>query len=490
MLRQIAVAVACAAWLAPGGSSAATIGHPIQRQNLVDNPGFEILDAQTGLPAGWRRDSPRDEIAPRFEADASTVHSGKYAAKITAKGSPGTFGFWTTSVKGIQGSDSPADESPPEALAVNGTDFLGKRSYRVRCFFKAKDIESVERNIWIRIRWNTEKGKEVLAQYLPRYQQESGWYKVEEVLVAPLVARSLTLELVLQWTASGTVWWDDISVEEAESPGPRRLKVATVSYAPPPHSTPEQNRRFFAEKVEAAGKLGVDLVCLGEGITVVSTGKKFQEVAESVPGPTSHLLGDVARRYHTYVVAGIYERDGSLIYNTALLIDRQGNVGGKYRKTHLPETEISGGLTPGDSYPVFHTDFGTIGIEICYDNFFPEVARSLAVQGAELILLPIWGDMRGQGYEWDVVARARAIDNAVFLIASIYSNKRSLIISPDGHILADTGGESGLVMTEIDLGTRTFDRGLSVPGYGEWKSLYPKERRTETYRMLATKPME
>jgi predicted amidohydrolase len=187
-------------------------------------------------------------------------------------------------------------------------------------------------------------------------------------------------------------------------------------------------------------------------------------------------------------VAGIYERDGPLVYNTALLIDRQGNVAGKYRKTHLPETEVDGGLTPGSSYPVFRTDFGTVGIQICYDYFFPEVTRQLALGGAEIVLLPIWGDMRGQGYAWDVVARARAIDNAVYLVASIYSNRRSLIVNPDGRILADTGGDEGLVTAEIDLNTRTFERWLSVGSYGEWKSLYPKERRSETYEKAGTLP--
>jgi predicted amidohydrolase len=154
---------------------------------------------------------------------------------------------------------------------------------------------------------------------------------------------------------------------------------------------------------------------------------------------------------------------------------------GKYRKTHLPETEISGGLTPGNTYPVFKTDFGTIGLQICYDNFFPEVTRNLALQGAEIIFLPIWGDGRGDGYEWDIVARARAIDNAVYLVASIYGYKRSLIINPNGQILADTNGKSGMVTAEIDLDARTFERWLSVHGYGEWKNLYPKERRPATY---------
>jgi predicted amidohydrolase len=431
--------------------------------------------------------TPRQEVAPAFEVDASVSHSGRSSARSTAKGSPGTLGYWVTTVSGIQ-EGAQAEEPRMSERTARGADFLSARSYRVTCFFRARDIESPSKNIWIRVNWLDGKGQEVFTEFLSRFVKEGEWYRAEKVLTAPRPARGINLELVLQWTATGTVWWDDVSVEEVSNPAPRRIKVATVYYQPAGRSTPEENRRFYADKIVEAGRLGVDLLCLGEGITVVSTGKAYADVAETVPGPTSWVLGEAARKSRLYVVAGIYEREGPLIYNTALLIDREGNVAGKYRKTHLPQTEVNGGLTPGSTYPVFRTDFGTVGIEICYDNFFPEVARSLALQGAEIILLPIWGDGREQGYAWDIVARARAIDNAVHLVASIYSNRRSLIINPDGRILADTGGRQGLVTAGIDLNARTFERWLSVGSYGEWKSLFPQERRSETYKALVTSP--
>ena len=471
-------------FLAPGIASAIAAEQPGQGQNLVDNPGFELLDREHGVPLNWSKLSPREEIAPDFSVDSSVSHSGKYSAKLSARGNPGTFGYWAATVKGIQGGGLPDDEPLPTAYTIGGHEILGSHAYRVRCFFKTKGIDSIAENVWIRFRWKDAKGRELLAGFLSVYEKDGDWFKAEQTLAAPLWARSLGLELVLQWTPSGTVWWDDVSVEEVSPSASRKLKVATVSYEPPAPSTPEKNRQFFAEKVAAAGKLGADLICLGEGITVVSTGKGYVDVAEPIPGPTSQVLGEMARRYKLYVVAGIYERDGPAVYNTALLIDREGKVAGKYRKIHLPETEVSGGLTPGKTYPVFKTDFGTIGIQICYDYTVPEAARSLALQGAEIILLPIWGDVRGDGYEWDIVARARAIDNAVYLVASNYSNKRSFIINPNGRILADTGGESGMVMAEIDLDARTFERWLSVGSYGEWKNLFPRERRNETYQLL------
>jgi predicted amidohydrolase len=460
---------------------------PESTRNLAKNPGFEALDSVSALPSGWHTSAPRQEIAPEFALDSSVAHSGRYSARTAAKGSPGTLGLWTATITGIR-AEAGAGDLGSTALTMRGNEFLSSESYRVGCYFRIKGIESPSRNIWIRVTWQDRKGRDVLTEMLSRFEREGEWYHVDQTLIAPLAARRLKLDLVLQWTGAGTVWWDDVSVEKVPAAGPRRIRVATVSYQPPGSSTPQENLRFYAEKIAAAGRLGVDLLCLGEGITLVSTGKTFNDVAEPVPGPTSLALGEAARKARLYVVAGIYEREGSLIFNTALLIDREGRVAGKYRKTHLPETEVLGGLTPGSSYPVFKTDFGTVGIEICYDNFFPEVARNLTLQGAEIILLPIWGDLRGQEYAWDVVARARAIDNSVFFIASIYSNRRSLIIDPDGHILADTGRDEGLVTAEIDLNSRTFERWLSVGSYGEWKNLFPQERRPETYQGLSESP--
>ena len=76
------------------------------------------------------------------------------------------------------------------------------------------------------------------------------------------------------------------------------------------------------------------------------------------------------------------------IYNTAILLDRSGKVAGKYRKIHLPREEWKDGITPGDSYPVFQADFGTIAIQICYDWFFPEPTAIFALQGAEIVFAP------------------------------------------------------------------------------------------------------
>jgi predicted amidohydrolase len=452
--------------------------------NLVKNPGFEIIDPSNGLPLGWKITSPREEIAPEYKADQSVSHSGKYSAMSVSRGSKGTYGFWSTTVTGIQ-MDSEAKEFDMSVNTLTDTAFLSNKSFRIRCFFKTKGIESPGKNIWISATWLDKKGEKVFTELISSHRKEGDWYHTEKVLTAPWSAVSLDLELIFQWSSTGTVWWDDVTVENAPTPPARKIKLATSDSQPSPPSTPENNLKFYADKIVEAGKLKADIICLGEGITRVSTRQSIESAAESIPGPSTTILGEAARKSNIYVVAGIYEREGSYIYNTAILLDRKGNIAGKYRKTHLPETEAEGGITPGTSYPVFKTDFGTIGIQVCYDNFFPEVARTLTLNGAEVIFLPIWGDTREQYNTFGIVARARAIDNAVYMVSSMYYRPEGcLIINPDGHILKNADGKNGIITAEVNLNSRTFERWLSVSGYGEWKNLFPQERRSETYNEL------
>ena len=126
------------------------------------------------------------------------------------------------------------------------------------------------------------------------------------------------------------------------------------------------------------GEQKADIVCLPEGITVVNTGQKYMDVSEPVPGPSTRFLGKLAKKYNMYIIAGIYEREGVAVYNTAVLLDRSGVLAGKYRKVCLPREEIERGLTPGDSFPVFDTDFGRIGIMICWDVFFPGTGTNVS----------------------------------------------------------------------------------------------------------------
>jgi len=209
-----------------------------------------------------------------------------------------------------------------------------------------------------------------------------------------------------------------------------------------------------------------DVILLPEGITVVGTGKHYPDVAETIPGPTTERLAQVAREKNSYIVAGIYERDGAAIYNTAVLIDRTGRFIGKYRKVYLPREEIEGGLTPGNDYPVFRTDFGKVGMMICWDLQYADPARALALRGAEMILMPIWGGN-------ETLAKARAIENQVFLVSSGYDYPTS-ILDPNGELLAIARDQGTVASATIDLNRRYVDTWL-----GDMRQRFMKELRLD-----------
>ena len=117
---------------------------------------------------------------------------------------------------------------------------------------------------------------------------------------------------------------------------PRKVRVSTVCFLPPTPTTPAKNLAFYAEKVELAGRRHADIVCLGETINYVYTDRKADEVAEPIPGPSTAALGEAARRGHLWIVASLYEREGKRVYNTAVLIDRQGKLVGRYRNKPVP----------------------------------------------------------------------------------------------------------------------------------------------------------
>ena len=118
---------------------------------------------------------------------------------------------------------------------------------------------------------------------------------------------------------------------------------------------------MYEPLVAEAARQKADLVVLGETLTYPGLGKKYHEVAEPIPGPSTEYFGRLAKKHNLYIVAGLLERDGHLVYNVAVLIGPDGEVVGKYRKTCLPRGEVEGGIAPGSDYPVFPTRFGKVG---------------------------------------------------------------------------------------------------------------------------------
>jgi predicted amidohydrolase len=243
------------------------------------------------------------------------------------------------------------------------------------------------------------------------------------------------------------------------------VRIGTVSVHP--RNDPDNLGRFITELDKIAAEKP-DIVCLGEELLNEGKSGTYAGTAEPIPGPSTARLGESARRHGMYLVAGLIERDGRGIYNTSVLIDRRGTVAGKYRKVYLPREEVEGGMTPGNACPVFDTDFGRIGIMVCWDAEYIEPARALAFQGAEIVLVPAAG-----GY-LDLL-KARALENHLYVVSSGF-DVESAIIDPNGTVLYSTMASPAHGVVQVNLARRFVD-----PWLGDMRPRFHKEIRTDIY---------
>jgi predicted amidohydrolase len=395
-------------------------------------------------PSGWKTWSPRAEIAPRTWVDHLHKRTPAGALAISGNSNPAAYGGWHHRVEGIEPG----------------------KWYRLRARYRTEGMSHETLQVLARMDWSDAAGKRTgQPEYAWQTTPDGEWTRLEAQAPAPGKAAAVVLQLYLANAPHGTVWWDDIALEQVEPPAPRPVTVATINLRPGRTGSAAVSVKQFIEAVDQKVEKA-DLVVLPEGITVVGTGKSYAEVAEPVPGPTTGALGELARRKNAYVVAGIYEREGPAVYNTAVLLDRKGNVAGKYRKVYIPREEYEGGISPGSDYPVFRTDFGTVGMMICWDVQYADPARALALRGAEIVLLPIWGGD-------DVLARARAIENQIFLVSSGYDHP-SRIIDPHGEVIANAPERGTFAVATLDLNKRYVD-----PWLGEMKDRFQKELRLD-----------
>lgn len=231
-----------------------------------------------------------------------------------------------------------------------------------------------------------------------------------------------------------------------------------------------------------------DLIVFPELITSgYECGSEFQNLAETVEASNSiKVISALAKKFNTNIVFGFPERDNVLtdiLYNSSVCIDNNGGVAGVYRKVHLFDTEKKH-FRAGCDFPIFNTSIGKIGVMICWDTAFPEVARTYCLKGAELLVVNTNWE-KPYSDDWDLVTRARAFDNCVHLVAAnrIGEDKElgffghSKIIDPVGKPIAELNEEiEGIISAEIDL---ELPRKLRAEYYTMFK-----DRRPELYKEL------
>ncbi len=421
--------------------------------------------ATAQAPDGWSHTAPREEIAPTFTHDPQGGPSGGGSFVIESDGREGLIGFWTKSFP-VRGGDS----------------------YRFSARRRVENVSSPRRCAVARLLWRDGEGRSVLrdqpsfASYRPgtrpqaepefprdRGDDPNGWTEVSDVYRAPSRATQVVVELGFRWAAGGKVEWSEVSLRKTAAPPPRIVRLAAVHFQPKEGSSNADKCRQFAPLIAKAAAEKADLVVLPETLTYYSSGRSYAECAEPIPGPSTEYFGQLAKQHDLYIVAGLHERSDHLVYNGAVLIGPDGKVVGKYRKVCLPRGEIEGGTAPGYDYPVFETRFGRVGMMVCYDGFFPEVARELSNRGAEVIAWPVWGCN-------PLLARARACENHVYVISSTYCDVSldwmiSAVFGHDGTVLAQAQQWGDVAVVEVDLNKQLFWHSL-----GDFKAQIPRHR--------------
>ena len=399
------------------------------------------------LPAGWSAMSPRDEIRPTFEYDT--------------KGGPNKTETFIIRHDNREGLDGWFQKTFP----VMGGEFVRFQASR-----KLSGVASPRRSALVRLVWKDAQGAMVSAN-VPQKQvaelghtptaepehpvdltiDENGWAIVTGTYRVPTKATQVVVELHLQWAPNGSVQWSDVSLVKTEPPPRRMVRLATIHYMPN-GQTPRQSCEEFAPLIADAAKQKANLVVLGETVPTASPNmkpKQIADTAEPIPGPSTEYFGSLAKKHQLHIVLSLYERDQHLIYNTAVLLGPEGQIIGKYRKVCLPHGEVEKGVAPGNGYPVFDTAIGKVGMMVCYDGFFPEVARELSNRGAEIIAWPVWGCN-------PLLARARACENHVYVISSTFMEPKhgwmlSAVFDQTGTPIAQADTWGSVAVAEIDL---------------------------------------
>lgn len=217
--------------------------------------------------------------------------------------------------------------------------------------------------------------------------------------------------------------------------------------------------------IAKAKDTGADLVLLPETyMAFLPPEVAYAEAAETTDGPFASGLAQAAAANQIYVVCGMYEAkpdEKVRAYNTTVVYDRSGHLIHKYRKTHLYDAfayQESNFVPPGQGpFRVFETEFGKIGLMVCYELRFPEIAREFVLQGADILLVPtMWVAGPLKELQYEILARARAIENTIYVCAANQAGNiatgRSMIIDPMGIVLAAAGEEESLLTAETDAG--------------------------------------
>jgi len=310
----------------------------------------------------------------------------------------------------------------------------------------------------------------------------------------PPGATGMLLRLMIAWAPAGEVRWSEVKVEPARPPKPRRWRLGAAGgpLGPGPRNF-KTNAAAYLDLARSAAEQNVSLLCLPE--VMLSTGMAsdpghIARQAIAIPGPVIEPFQELAREAKMALCFSAWEKNRELVHNCAVLIGKDGQLVGMYRKVHLASPlEVWWGVTPGHEFPVYEVDGARVTMNICMDSSALESARVPARMGAEILCLPIMGDHRAQRYwdgldsdfemdRWLAIQRTRAMDNQLWMVISRNNGNGTGIFAPDGNVLA-LAADKRLVHADVDLSVlpRTWT-------WATFRNVAWWERREPTYGPL------
>lgn len=252
--------------------------------------------------------------------------------------------------------------------------------------------------------------------------------------------------------------------------GQKMAKIKVAAIQMPTVTDKMQNVRTAGIYLEKIKDEKADFVIFPEMFCCPYQTQNFPVYAEEEGGPVWQQLSEYAKQYGIYLIGGsMPEKDAEgKVYNTSYIFDRQGKQIGKHRKVHLFDIDVTGGqtfkesdtLTAGDHDTVFDTEFGRMGVMLCFDIRFPELARMMVNDGAKAIFVPAAFNMTTGPAHWELSFRTRALDNQIYMIgcapmrdesAGYISWGHSIVTDPWGRVIDMLDEKEGVLLTELDL---------------------------------------
>jgi len=407
--------------------------------------------------SGWEKKFVYENLSPVFKEDENGL-------TMAGNGGINTFGWYNRNF-------------PVE----------GGKCYLLKTVFSVTGIDDINLHILNLLTWRIKNRPENsppqdnISYY---YRDGDGYIVGEQAFICHNDAYEVDVQLLLRHSPDGSVTWKSMELIQVEPPEKRPVRVSAVKWQVSRCTSEADNREKAKSLIEKAAEENSDIIVLPEFAPYYDYTAEAASVAENIPdGKFCLFLSEQAKKNKINIAAGIVELAGDgTTYNTCVIFDRQGKYVGCYRKIHLywPETMFNG-TTPGDDSPVFELDFGKVGVMICYDSWYGESARLLALKGAEVILFP------NAGYE-EKILPARAIDNNVYIVCSCL-NSSAVILNTQGECLAyiDQSSDFGIETAEIDLSVRQLPHvnggGTMNPGSGGRRSVR-NSRSDKIYREI------